>query len=115
MVGVAGRTLKNGQLVRLDPAYDVEASGAVTWAKRVMRTMQRCGCVVSDIGNYGLKFSAQGNWSGLGASRGANPWSTAGGAPSEASAATNDGQTGLVYIPIPVARLQAILPHGVAH
>jgi hypothetical protein len=115
MVGVAGRTLKNGQIIRLDPAYDVEGASAASWAKRVMRTMQRYGCIVSDIGAWGLKFSAQGNWAGLGPSRGPNPWSTAGGAPPEASDATGDGQTGLVHIPIPVSRLQAILPHGVAN
>lgn len=115
MAGTAGRVLKNGQIIRLDPAYDVEGSGAAAWAKRVMRTMQRYGCVVSDYGSYGLKFSAQGNWSGLGPRRGANPWSTAGGAPAEASAATGDGATGLVSVPIPMSRLQAVLPHGVAN
>jgi len=115
MAGVAGRTLKNGQLIRLDPTLDVEASGAASWAKRIMRTMQRYGCIVSDIGAYGLKFSAQGNWSGLGPGRGATPWSAAGGAPAEAQAATGNGSTGLVHVPIPVQRLQAILPHGAAH
>ena len=35
---------------QVDPAYDVEAASAASWAKRVMRTMQRYGCIVSDIG-----------------------------------------------------------------
>jgi hypothetical protein len=111
------RGLRDGQIFRLDPAYDVEASGASAAEKRIMRTLQRYGCVLSDYGDYGMALFALSAWDGVGPNRGANPWTAAGGAPPEAqSFYTKVSSQGVRFnLRIPVERMQVIRPHGAAY
>jgi hypothetical protein len=117
MAGTPGRSLRNGQIIRLDPTYNVETSTASAAEKRVMRTLQRYGCVVSDYGDYGMALFALSGWSGVGPNRSGNPWTAAAGAPAEAqSFYTNLNSQGVrMNLRIPTERMQVIRPHGAAY
>ena len=50
------RTIVEGTWVRLDPAYDVDASGLPAWQKVIARTMQRKGAILATTqGLLGLR------------------------------------------------------------
>lgn len=115
--GTAGRALRDGQIIRLDPAFDVEASSASAADKRLLRTLQRYGCVLSDYANYGMALFAQSAWAGTGPRRGADPWTAAGGANAEAQAfASGMNANGIRFgLPVPTAMLEVVRPHGAAY
>ncbi len=118
--GTRGRHLRNGQIIRLDPQFEVARSGAPAYEQRLMRTLQVYGCVLSDYAIYGMALFALSAWPGTGPHRdGASPWSAAGGANAEAQAIyagsnPRDLKFG-VLSHMPMRALQVVLPHGAAH
>jgi hypothetical protein len=120
--GTSGMPIRDGQIVRLDPEFDVESvtggsspTAAQRAARRVMKTLQVYGCVISDFANYGMALHALTNFPGAGPARpSASPWSAEAGASAEAQA-FNAGESETrwdVASSIDMTRLQMVLPHG---
>jgi hypothetical protein len=118
--GARGRHLRDGQIIRLDPSFDVSATGAPPYEQRLMRTLQVYGCVLSDYATYGMALFALSAWPGTGVRRdGQDPWTAAGGANAEAQAfhagADRRGVRFRVLPHMSMRALQVVLPHGAAH
>lgn len=124
--GGSGRTLKNGQIIQLDPyacsATQFDVSCFATNDQRIAKTLMVYGAVISDFGSYGPKFSGQ--FSGRDASGGqhfTNPWTPEGtpglsqAAYNEISNITSNGTANVIYntsISSKLSKLRALAPHG---
>lgn len=128
--GTSGRSLRNGQIIRLDPSFPVDSTWP-SYEQRLLRTLQVYGCVLSDYGSWGWGFHALSDWPGTGVSPAPDdgPWTEAnmaasGMAPTAiAEAAAFHARTdsrGTRYDVMPhIAQvqphLQVILPHGASY
>jgi hypothetical protein len=114
--GTAGQHVLNGQILQLDPSVNVSSLGASAYEKRVLKTLQVYGCVISDYATWGMELFALSAWDGTGPQRSSNPWTAAGGAGTEAQAAysgANSKGTKSKFLPhLDLTKLQVILPHG---
>jgi hypothetical protein len=124
--GGTTRSLKNGQIIQLDPyacgsmKFDLSCLNASD--RRLAKTLMVYGAVISDYGNYGPKFSGQ--FSGKdrsGVQHYANPWTPEGTpglsveAQNEIAMVTVSGSANVIYTPSITAvlsKLRVLLPHG---
>jgi len=124
--GGTNRSLKNGQIIQLDPyacnQSQFDVSCFATSDQRIAKTLMVYGAVISDFGSYGPKFSGQ--FSGKdqsGTQHYANPWTPEGtpglsqAAYDEINSVTNNGTANVIYntsISAMRGKLRAIMPHG---
>ena len=124
--GDPSRFVRDGQIMRLSPSFDVAATGAPAYEQRLMRTMQVYGCVQSDFADWGMALFALSAWPGAGLLHDANdPWSAAGmaGMPPAAideavafhAGASSGGAKSDLLPSMPMSELEFILPNGAAH
>lgn len=129
--GTTGKALRDGQIIQLDPAYDIvsDTGGssptlAQLGTRRLLKTLQVYGSILSDYGSWGWPtFFTLANWPGLGAAQdGAHsPWTAAGGASAGAEAwmalvgGSTHGDYGAILSDAQLARLRVVLPSGAAH
>jgi hypothetical protein len=124
--GDPSRFIRDGQLLRLDPTFDVAATDAPAYEQRLMRTLQVYGCVQSDFADWGMALFALSSWPGAGtAGAGIDPWTAEGMTGMNAAAidealAFRDGSSSSgvkfdVAPNMPMSELEAVLPHGAAH
>jgi hypothetical protein len=124
--GDPSRHVRDGQIMRLRPSFDVVGTGAPAYEQRVMRTMQVYGCVQSDFADWGMALFALSAWPGAGLRHDANePWSAAGmaGMPQAAideavafhAGASSGGAKSDLLPSMPMSELEFILPNGAAH
>lgn len=124
--GGTNRSLKNGQIIQLDPnacsstQFDVSCFSPND--QRIAKTLMVYGAIISDYGSYGPKFSGQ--FSGKdanGVQHFANPWTPAGtpglsqAAYNEISNVTSNGEANVIYtksINAMLSKLRVIAPHG---
>lgn len=124
--GGSGRSLKNGQIIQLDPnacsATQFDVSCFAANDQRIAKTLMVYGAVISDFGSYGPKFSGQ--FSGrdtTGTQHYTNPWTSAGtpglssAAYSEIANVTSNGSAGVIYtksISSMLSKLRVVAAHG---
>jgi len=124
--GGTTRSLKNGQIIQLDPyacstiEFDVSCLNASD--RRLAKTLMVYGAVISDYGSYGPKFSGQ--FSGKdsnGVQHYTNPWTPegtpglSGQAQNEIALVTANGTANVIYTPSItglLGKLRVLLPHG---
>jgi len=125
-MGGTNRSLKNGQIIQLDPnacssiQFDVSCLNAAD--QRLAKTLMVYGAVISDFGSYGPKFSGQfSGKDGNGVQHYTNPWTPAGtpglsaAAYNEIGLATGNGTDNVIYTPSITAirgKLRALSPEG---
>ena len=124
--GGTTRSLKNGQIIQLDPyacgsvEFDVSCLNASD--RRLAKTLMVYGAVISDYGSYGPKFSGQFSGKDLyGVQHYTNPW-TPEGTPGLSSQAQNEialvtanGTANVIYTPSItgiLGKLRVLLPQG---
>ncbi len=124
--GGTNRSLKNGQIIQLDPyacnqfQFDVSCFAATD--QRIAKTLMVYGAVISDFGSYGPKFSGQfSGKDGNGVQHYANPWTAAGtpglsqAAYNEINSATNNGGANVIYntsISAMLGKLRVLVAQG---
>jgi hypothetical protein len=127
--GGTNRSLKNGQIIQLDPyacsSIEFDVSCLNPADKRLAKTLMVFGAVISDYGSYGPKFSGQ--FSGKdsnGLQHNTNPWTPAGtpglsaAAYNEIGMVTGNGTDNVIYTPSITAilsKLRVLSPHGPAY